>query len=201
MNIVKQTIISLIFAMLFIFPASASTDNVFPMDGQSYGGNVRSGPGTNFSQVGDLSEGDHVVIIKDAGVMMNAYGWFEINYGDGKTGFQWGKLLCSSSAYSGIYQQCAGDDAGGQNSTNKLSVTFVEHSGGSFTSNGDGTWTEKGTDGAANTYVEQGRDNTNINLYDSARNVHLQFDLRQMIILYVNGDGPAQSLYRITHAS
>ncbi len=188
-------------AMLFAFPASASSDTVFPMDGQSFGGNVRSGPGTNFPRTDELSEGDHVVIIRDTGVGMNGYNWFEIGYANGKSGYQWGKLLCSRNLYGGIYQQCAGADASGQNGANKLNVTFVQYGGGSFMSNGDGTWTEKGNDGAVNSFIEQNRDNTRINLYDSTRNVHLQFDLRKLMIVYDDGNSPAPAQYRIIHAS
>ena len=57
----------------------------------SWGGNVRSGPSTDYTRIGSLREGDPVVLlekIKSSGSKLN---WFKIAYGKGKVGYQWGE--------------------------------------------------------------------------------------------------------------
>lgn len=75
------------------------------MAGQSYGGKLRDGPGTNFSQIGSLGEGNRVTIVRNTGVKFNGYDWFEINAG-GRTGYHWGGIMCSARPVDGIYQVC-----------------------------------------------------------------------------------------------
>lgn len=74
--------------------------------GRSLGGKVRSGPGTNFAQVGSLHLGDRISIITNTGVHFDGYDWFEIHYGN-RVGYQWGGIMCSNSTVvAGMYQQC-----------------------------------------------------------------------------------------------
>jgi len=77
----------------FFLPAAfalASPDVDFPQNGQSYGGKVRSGPGMQYGQSGSLYQGDSILILSGAGVMMNGYEWFQVRYRNGVTGYHWG---------------------------------------------------------------------------------------------------------------
>ncbi|WP_346892027.1 MliC family protein [uncultured Roseibium sp.] len=89
-------------------PASASPDVDFPQPGYSYGGKVRGGPGMNYRQVGSLREGDRILILNGTGAMMNGYEWFQIRYRNGRTGYQWGGLMCSQKPYPTIFRVCNG---------------------------------------------------------------------------------------------
>jgi len=60
----------------------------------SWGGNIRSGPSTEFPRVGSLKNGDPVVILKREKMAGNQYDWFKISYGNGQIGYQWGGILC-----------------------------------------------------------------------------------------------------------
>lgn len=73
--------------------------------GLSYGGNLRSGPGMEYSDVGSLAEGEPITILEASGVWWNDYQWYYIStpYGDA---YQWGGILCASSVYEGIYGVC-----------------------------------------------------------------------------------------------
>lgn len=81
------------------------------MEGASWGGSVRSGPGTEFAKIGSLKEGALVELEDNTGVQMNGYPWFKITqYNDvgGVTlsGFQWGGILCSFNGRDGVHQTC-----------------------------------------------------------------------------------------------
>ncbi|MEM7216464.1 MAG: DUF4189 domain-containing protein [Pseudomonadota bacterium] len=87
---------------------------------QSLGGKVRGGPGTNFGQIGSLSEGAAVSVIANTGVQFDGYDWFEIRF-NGRTGYQWGGIMCSEGTQlPGIYQQCGSYS---QSSTSQSSNT------------------------------------------------------------------------------
>lgn len=74
--------------------------------GQSLGGHLRAGPGTEFASVDVLPEGAPVGIVGNAGVRFNGYDWFEIVIGD-SVGYQWGGILCSENQHvAGLYHQC-----------------------------------------------------------------------------------------------
>lgn len=78
----------------------------FPVDGKSYGGILRAGPGKEFRRVGSLREGQSVRITSNTRVRWNGYDWFGVGSG-GRRGFQWGGLLCSKERkIEGIYKQC-----------------------------------------------------------------------------------------------
>jgi uncharacterized protein YecT (DUF1311 family) len=84
------------------------------MKGASWGGSVRSGPGTEFGKIGSLKEGALVDLEDNTGVQMNGYPWFKITqYNDvgGVTlsGFQWGGILCAFDAREGVHQTCPQD--------------------------------------------------------------------------------------------
>lgn len=80
---------------------------------QSLGGNVRSGAGRNYRKLAALWEGESVTLIENAGNVFNGYPWFRIRFRGGKTGYQWGGILCSVGfVNNGVYQQCNHRNAG-----------------------------------------------------------------------------------------
>lgn len=89
-----------------VAPAPApSAGTLLETPGLSYGGKVRSGPGTGYPQVGSLFEGDRIKIIRNTGVEFGGYDWFEVQQGD-LIGYHWGGLMCSNQPVSGVLQQC-----------------------------------------------------------------------------------------------
>lgn len=74
--------------------------------GASYGGILRSGPGTDYSRVASLAEGDWLDIIEPTGIWWNDYQWYRVNSSHGE-GYQWGGIICSSGELlEGVYQVC-----------------------------------------------------------------------------------------------
>ncbi|WP_299814877.1 MliC family protein [uncultured Roseibium sp.] len=205
-----------IFVVLAMFllpvrPILASPDVDFPQEGQSYGGKVRSGPGMQYQQVGSLYENDRILILNATGVMMNGYEWFQIRYGNGRTGYQWGGLLCSQKPYQTIYQVCAPrqsasnrpvtNSAPAQSQVNGYNASQVFHSGGSFSQAGGGQWEELNDQGrVAFRFQEQNRDEWSVYLFDASRNVSLQLDLHRKQVLYGIGNQGKTPLYAITNA-
>ncbi|MEM8685687.1 MAG: SH3 domain-containing protein [Pseudomonadota bacterium] len=87
----------------------AQAQNTFPVEAGSWGGKVRTGPGSSFKQVAGLKEGDTVKLLEDTGVQMNGFPWFKIEFDDGKTGYKWGGVLCSRKVQvKGTFRQCEG---------------------------------------------------------------------------------------------
>lgn len=78
------------------------------MPGRSYGGKLRDGPGMNFRQVGSLGYGNRLTIVRNTGVEMNGYDWFEVRVRS-RTAYQWGGILCSNAPVDGIYKACSED--------------------------------------------------------------------------------------------
>ena len=189
----------------------------FPQPGYSYGGKVRSGPGMQYRQVGSLREGDGILILNGTGAMMNGYEWFQIRYRNGRTGYQWGGLMCSQSPYPTIFQVCNGPslNAGQPNNgqpnvsqppftppqVNGYSVAQVFHAGGSFSNAGGGQWEELNDRGQVTfRFQEQQRDEWSVYLYDASRNVSLQLDLHRRQIFYSDPNQGKRPLYGITNA-
>lgn len=87
--------------------AVGGNDTQLNLQGQSLGGKLRDGPGLNFRQTGSLPEGTWVTILKNTGVRMDGYDWFEVAADSGLRGYQWGGIMCSSgSQIAGVYQAC-----------------------------------------------------------------------------------------------
>jgi hypothetical protein len=84
--------------------ATAGPDD-FPMVGRSLGGIMRSGPSQSSARVASLGEGVEITIM-GRGPMWDGYNWFKVDY-QGRTGFQWGGIMCSQNPIAGIHQQCA----------------------------------------------------------------------------------------------
>jgi hypothetical protein len=89
--------------------AQESRDSRLPISGKSFGGAFRQGPSMDTRQIGSIRERAPVTIMKNAGNEMNGFDWFQIRF-KGRTGYQWGGILCSKSKVKGIYQTC--DEAG-----------------------------------------------------------------------------------------
>jgi len=93
---------------------------------QSGGGTVRSGPGTGYRRITSLRDFENIRVVRNTGVMFNGYPWFEIRFRNGRRGFQWGGLICSTNRpFSGTFDTCAnyraslgGNQGGGQNTGN-----------------------------------------------------------------------------------
>jgi hypothetical protein len=77
--------------------AATATLDDFPMTAASWGGIVRSGPGRSYAKVGSLTENQPVTLLARTDVVEDGYPWFKLDFG-GKTGFQWGGILCSTGA-------------------------------------------------------------------------------------------------------
>lgn len=95
------------------FAACTLTSSVYAQDtvAGSWGGKIRSGPGTQYRQIGSLRNGDPVGLIEDTGVMMNGYPWFRIRLKNGRRGFQWGGILCGyNSPVNGTHGVCERDN-------------------------------------------------------------------------------------------
>ena len=109
-RLVSQLIFVSILSV-FVMTGTSFAQNI---EAGSWGGKVRSGPGTDYRQIGSLREGDPVRLVRNTGVMMNGYPWFEIRFKNGKKGFQWGGILCSyDNPINGTYQICTKDNRRG----------------------------------------------------------------------------------------
>lgn len=76
--------------------------------GRSYGGQVRSGPGTDFERLAGIPNRAPLAILRNTGVELNGYDWFEIQTSSGLIGYQWGGIICSGEGtqLDGLYQAC-----------------------------------------------------------------------------------------------
>ncbi|MHA7774158.1 SH3 domain-containing protein [Roseibium sp. M-1] len=81
--------------------------------GQSLGGVLRTGPGTDYARTGSLQEGTPLTIVRRTRQYMNGYDWFEVRTSDGQSGYQWGGIMCSvGTQIEGIFQACPGRQPG-----------------------------------------------------------------------------------------
>jgi hypothetical protein len=77
---------------------SVSANDDFPVAAGSWGGVLRDGPGQNYRQIGSLQEGEPITLMGRSDVIENGFPWFKITTQNGKTGYQWGGILCSTEA-------------------------------------------------------------------------------------------------------
>ena len=90
-------------------PSVAATDD-FPVAAGSWGGVLRDGPGQSYRQIGSLQEGEPVTLMSRSDVVENGFPWFKITTRGGKTGYQWGGILCSDrSRTAGRLQDLHGE--------------------------------------------------------------------------------------------
>lgn len=75
--------------------------------GLSFGGKLRAGPGLSFKQVGSAPAYSPLTILRNTGVTMDGYDWFEVQMKNGLRAFQWGGIMCSDGGFiGGIYTAC-----------------------------------------------------------------------------------------------
>jgi hypothetical protein len=74
--------------------------------GFSYGGVLRSGPGSNYRRLASLVDGDDVEIIGPTGEWSDGYQWYQVNSRFG-AGFHWGGIFCSQEALEGVLTTCS----------------------------------------------------------------------------------------------
>lgn len=84
---------------------TAPAEVQFPIEGQSWGGVVRAGPGMDHERNSSLAEGTPITVVRNTGVTMNGYDWFEITY-PGGSGFQWGGIVCADTELPGSFSPC-----------------------------------------------------------------------------------------------
>lgn len=80
-------------------PNSVSERDALPAEtlntpGVSYGGRLRARPSMDGAPIGSLADGSHVTVLRDTGVWMNGYSWFELARSGHALGYQWGGILC-----------------------------------------------------------------------------------------------------------
>lgn len=194
-------VLAVLSVSIAVFPAKASPDLDYPVDGLSYGGKVRAGPGMDYPQTGSLREGDAVTIVNGTGVMMNGYEWFRVEFAGGQTGFQWGGLLCSYSQLPTIYRQCEDrtivDTSAGAADAERI-PRVVSYPGGSFVRElNQADWVERNASGVY-FFEEYGVRNGLIVLLDQSRRVNIHLNLRSGEILYAQGGDPMRPIYSIT---
>jgi len=75
--------------------------------GFSLGGKVRAGPGIEHQKIGSIRGKTSIVIVKNTGVKMDGYYWFQIREKNGDGGYQWGGIICSDThQVVGVYKTC-----------------------------------------------------------------------------------------------
>ncbi len=88
-------------------PKSSQSDYEKTTGYISTGAKVYDGPSFNNSIVDQISKGIPVYLRERAGGIANSLEWFEIEYADRKSGYIWGKNICSNSvSISGINGIC-----------------------------------------------------------------------------------------------
>ncbi len=198
----------IVFSFLFaaVLPIASNAEGLFPQNGTSYGGKVRSGPGVHYRQTGSLREGDDIRIMNGTGIMTNGYEWFQIRYGRNLIGYQWGGIMCSQRPHPTIYKTCttlhpgAIDPAPPSSAKVKgRNVSRVMFHGGSFKQSGWREWQETGAQGRVRfNFTETARDEWSVYLFDRSRNVAVQLDLHRRKISVGNGNQPKADFYNIT---
>ncbi|MEP3232139.1 MAG: hypothetical protein ABJO30_04870 [Hyphomicrobiales bacterium] len=73
----------------------------------SLGGSLRNGPGINYQKVGSIRGRAPITLVRNTGVRMNGYDWFEIIAPKGRRAYQWGGIMCSPRHYiAGVFERC-----------------------------------------------------------------------------------------------
>jgi hypothetical protein len=85
-------------------PVTGTAEGRFPMPGLSLGGIVRAAPTQESPKIASLGEGDDIMILNRER-NWDGYSWFKIRF-HGRTGYQWGGIMCSQNPIRGILEQC-----------------------------------------------------------------------------------------------
>ena len=81
----------------------------YPRKAKSWGGIMRSGPGTKFDKLDSIKQGEWVTLLEPTTVQSNSFPWFKIKY-RGRTGYQWGGIICSvGEQVPGTFNKCKAD--------------------------------------------------------------------------------------------
>jgi hypothetical protein len=100
-------LIAFLFGLGLLATATSSSELMIG----SWGGNVRSGPSTEYPKIGSLTNGDPVVLLKKQKPASDSFNWFKIAYGNGQVGYQWGGVLCGfNNKVNGTYGLCENDN-------------------------------------------------------------------------------------------
>ncbi len=86
-------------------PILAHARGRFPLPGRSLGGIVRGAPSMQAPKVASLQEGEPILLLARENTM-DGYDWFRIRYHGGRTGFQWGGIMCAEAPLRGILERC-----------------------------------------------------------------------------------------------
>jgi membrane-bound inhibitor of C-type lysozyme len=82
-------------------------DSSYPYQAASWGGIVRAGPGMHFDRVTSLFERETITIVSRTDEIMNGYPWMQIEYRDGRHGYQWGGIVCATDYQrSDLHEMC-----------------------------------------------------------------------------------------------
>lgn len=88
-------------------PSNPQAGGTLNISALSLGGSLRNGPGMNYQKIGSIYGRAHITLLRNTGVHMNGYDWFEIISPKGQRVFQWGGIMCSPNQYvQGIYERC-----------------------------------------------------------------------------------------------
>lgn len=60
-------------------------------------GNVRAAPSVFSEKIGSLGDGEPVIIKQNTDEFLDGFFWFQIEFGEGETGYVWGALLCTDA--------------------------------------------------------------------------------------------------------
>ncbi|MCR9122796.1 MAG: SH3 domain-containing protein [Phyllobacteriaceae bacterium] len=60
-------------------------------------GNVRAAPSVFAEKVASLGDGEPVIIKRNTDEFLDGFFWFQIEFGEGETGYVWGALLCTDA--------------------------------------------------------------------------------------------------------
>ena len=73
----------------------------------SVSGKIRSGPGTQYNQIGSMKRGGTVHVLAVTNVQWSDFLWYRIRYGKGHEGYVSGGLLCAKEEWiEGIHHYC-----------------------------------------------------------------------------------------------
>ena len=118
--------------VLLFFYFQLGIANASGIEGGSWGGKVRSGPGKEFSQVGSLNNGDPVILIESTSIFLDGYEWFKIIYNNNSVGYQWGGILCGFEIkIAGTYSVCEKDNRDSSSLNRAVNYNWVSSSNGS----------------------------------------------------------------------
>lgn len=83
-------------------------EGTFPAPGASLGGKVRESADINSKHIFSMPELAPITLLAREDKTWNGAPWFRVKTKDGRTGFQWGGIICSKGEFiPGVYKTCA----------------------------------------------------------------------------------------------